>query len=147
MDCGLLNLATILVSLKAPNVLVSDNVKRFDVSRDLVPYFRRESNSSEESRSFHHVWSICERYSLSCRYNFNWQLLGKWVWPVKMSPLSYLTPSPHYGVENMESATIWGFPFSNDEILLWSFFDHNLLAAKLFAHISGRHLWKKFPLA
>ena len=44
----------------------------------------------------------------------------------------------------MKKRKTWVLPLSNDKTLWWSFSDRKLPAAKLFAHMSGRHQWKNF---
>ena len=88
------------------------------------------------------LWENGRRY----RIDFNGQLLGKWVWAFQrhQNQPPNLTPSPHLGGRKHEKTRKMGFPPSNDNTLRWSFSDQQLPAAKLFAHMSGRHQWKNF---
>ena len=56
-----------------------------------------------------------------------------------------LDPFPPFGgSKTWKKREKWVLPLSNDKTLLWSFSDRKLPAAKLFAHMSGRHQWKNF---
>ena len=56
-----------------------------------------------------------------------------------------LDPFPPFGgSKTWKKREKWVLPLSNDKTLLWSFSDQKLPAAKLFAHMSGRHQWKNF---
>ena len=50
-----------------------------------------------------------------------------------------MTPSPIWEVENMKKREKLNFPLSNGKTVQLSSSDQQLLAAKLFAHMSGRH--------
>ena len=61
----------------------------------------------------------------------------------KISPPTWPLP-PIWGSKTWKKRENWVLPLSNDKTLLWSFFDRKLPAAKLFAHMSGRHQRKIF---
>ena len=101
----------------------------------------------DENRVFFTMFSRFVRKRTEISKWLQWTAIRKVGMGFPTTPKSapQLDPFPPFGgSKTWKKREKWVLPLSNDKTLLWSFSDQKLPAAKLFAHMSGRHQWKNF---